>query len=156
MSTLQDKVRGWRKLLQFTWHVCVFVSFAKKERGCRKCLNVDDIFTRPSPLTISWNGSNIPLSEFLFCTGMSKTDNNISRGRRNHWIDKKTAAGRGGGAQPESRMNVQQRGVCWQKPAGAKAMFHSGKKLGPWKTLEECEIGLSQFIQDISSLAYVA
>ena len=82
------------------------------------------IFKRPSSLMASWNGSDFPLSEFLFCRGMSMADKNISQGSRNAELTKKMAAW---WTQPESGMNVQEeagKGLVTKARLGkAKAMF---------------------------------
>ena len=105
------------------------------------------IFNQPSSLMASWNGSDFPLSEFLFCRGMSMADKNISQGSRNAELTKKMAAW---WTQPESGMNVQEEAG---KGLVTKARQGQGHVLwGPWKTVKLRQ--LSSCMQDISSLAY--
>ena len=105
------------------------------------------IFNWPSSLMASWNGSDFPLSEFLFCRGMSMADKNISQGSRNAELTKKMAAW---WTQPESGMNVQEEAG---KGLVTKARQGQGHVLwGPWKTVKLRQ--LSSCMQDISSLAY--
>ena len=105
------------------------------------------IFNWPSSLMASWNGSDFPLSEFLFCRGMSMADKNISQGSRNAELTKKMAAW---WTQPESGMNVQEEAG---KGLVKKARQGQGHVLlVPWKTLKLRQ--LSSCMQDISSLTY--